>query len=210
MTQIIEALNWRYAVKKYDTSKKISESDLATLIEAISLSPSSMGLQPYKILNIVDPEMRLKLQEKSFGQSQVVDASNFIVFAAFTEMDEEYVDSYVAETASQRNSTVEDLKSYKDFLWGSASKIPTEKMPIWSSKQAYLALGNLLHSAASMKIDASPMEGFDPAGYDEVLGLKEKGLTAAVICALGYRHEDDKHQHAVKVRKTLKDLVETI
>lgn len=211
MHEIIKDLNWRYAIKKYDSSKKIQAEDIEILKEAVSLSPSSLGLQPYKILIIENKGLREKLKEKSQGQAQITDASHLFVFCSLSQISEIYVDSYIKQVAKRRNSIPSDLKLYRDSLWNSVSKMKLEKeSTYWAAKQAYLGLGNLLHTAARLQIDATPMEGFDPAGYDDILNLSEKGLTASVLCALGYRSEDDKYQHLIKVRKEKKYLFEIL
>ena len=209
MNQIIKDLNWRYAVKKYDSSKKIEEQDLAILKETISLSPSSMGLQAYKVLVIENPEIRAKLQEKSFGQTQITDASHLFVFCGFTEITEDYIKLMVEKTAETRNQALSDLEGFKKFL-ASKMTMHSDKLEIWTAKQTYIALGHLMQTAAQLRIDSTPMEGFDPHGYDEVLNLSEKGLKANLVCTLGFRAEEDKYQHLQKVRKNHSDLFEII
>lgn len=210
MSQVIADLKWRYATKKYDASKKVSDSDFATLLEGLQLSASSYGLQPYKFINVVDPEVRAKLQPASWGQTQIVDASHLIVFAADTDVTAENIDALLELTASTRGIPVDALSGYGDFMKSAIGAMPTEIKPTWNSKQTYIALGNLMNLAASMKIDTTPIEGFDAKQYDEILGLAEKGLTSAVVCAIGYRSEEDETAAAAKVRKPLSDLVITV
>lgn len=210
MKTIIDNLNWRYATKKFDSSKKVSQENLDILQEVLRLTPSSYGLQPYKFLFIENKEIREKLKEKSWGQPQVTDASHLLVLCSYIDMKEEHIDAHVVNTANTRGMDVEALKGYSDFMKNTIGQLDVEKKQIWNSKQAYIALGQLLHACAELKIDATPMEGFDPAGYDEVLGLKEKNLHASLVCPIGYRSEEDANQHFKKVRKSKEDLIEFI
>lgn len=206
MSTILEPRNWRYATKKFDTDKKVSEEDLQTLLGAILLSPSSYGLQPYHVLVISDPETREQLKKASWGQSQITDASHILVFTNFTDFGEELVDSYLENASETRNIPLDGLKDYGNMMKSSLMNLPTEIKGGWAARQAYLALGNALQAAAELKLDACPMEGFDPAGYNEILGLNDKNLNAAVVMALGYRSEEDQTQHYAKVRKSKEEL----
>jgi len=206
----IENLNWRYATKKFDSKKEITEDDLNTLLESIQLSASSYGLQPYEIKIIKDQETREKLKAAAWNQTQVTDASYLLVFANLTHVNEAYVDTYLDNVAKTRNMTREDLKGMEDMIKSTTLELPADAQNTWAAKQAYIALGNLLSAAASQKIDACPMEGFDAAKFDEILGLKAKNLTTAVIAPIGYRSDDDQYQHLAKVRKSKSDLIEII
>ena len=197
---------WRYATKKFNADKKISDQDLETLKEAIRLSASSYGLQPYKILLIENPELRAKLQPASWGQSQIVDASHVIVFANMLNFGEEEIESYLRNLAETRRINIENIKPYGDFMKLKIIELPEETRNNWTSKQTYLALANLLNAAAELKIDVTPMEGFDPKAVNEILGLTEMGLNASLIATVGYRHADDATQHYAKVRKSEKEL----
>lgn len=210
MTNYIENLNWRYATKKFDASKKVSEENLNSLIEAVILSASSYGLQPYKIIVVTNPEIREKLKPAAWGQAQITDASHLIILANQTTFGEELVDNYITNVSTTRNIPTEGLKGYADFMKNSLTGLPDEKKAIWSAKQAYIVLGNLLSAAADLKIDACPMEGFDAAQFDEILGLKEKGLTAAVLAPIGYRSTEDETQHHKKVRKSKENIIITL
>ena len=206
----IENQNWRYATKKFDATKKISVTDLEFLKEAIRLSASSYGLQLYKIFIIENPAIRATLQPASWGQSQIVDASHLFVFAHTLDVQEAHIDDYLANIAQTRNISLEAVKGYGDFMKSNLVGLPLEKKAIWTSKQTYLALGNLLNAAAELKIDVTPIEGFLPDQYNEILGLTAKGYEASVVAALGYRHEDDATQHLAKVRKSTAELFEII
>lgn len=199
---MIEQLKWRYAVKKYDPPKKISAEQIALLQEAIRLSPSSHGLQPYKVLFISDPLIREQLRAVSFNQAQITDAAQLVVFAIETSID---VDRYFDHVCQVRNVLLEgNLLHHKNNVAASLQMMTLEEQQHWATNQAYIALGNLLFAAAQSGIDANPMEGFAAAKYDEVLGLK--GLHAVVIAGIGYRHEQDHFQRFIKVRKPVEEL----
>lgn len=210
MSTYIDDLNWRYATKKFDNTKDISAEDLDTLIEAIQLTASSYGLQPYEVIVVKEASLREELKAASWNQTQITDASEIIVLANKTHISSSYVDSYLQDIAQTRDLNIEDLQGLKGMLESTILKLKPEDQSIWAAKQAYIALGNLLSAAAHLKIDACPMEGFDAAKYDELLKLKEKGLTTAVIATVGYRSEDDQMQFAAKVRKSKKDLINVI
>jgi nitroreductase len=199
--QLLEQLNWRYATKQFDPNRKISAADWTTLEEALTLSPSSGGLQPWKFIVVTDPAMRAKLAPASYGQPQITAASHLVVFAARTNFSEADVDAHIRHTASVRGAPVEALAPFREMLVGGIVKANDEPARnAWARNQTYIALGNLLTSAALLGIDACPMEGFDRAQYDEILGLKAKGYASAVIATLGYRSPADKYAEAPKVR----------
>ena len=206
MSSIIESLKWRYATKKFDATKKISKENLETLLEGVQLSASSYGLQPYQIFVIEDSEIREKLKSAAWNQTQLTDASQVVVFANHKRLDEAYVDNYIKNIAETRDMKVEDLQGMADMIKNSTLQMPAEMQNEWAQKQCYLALGFLLNTAAELKIDVCPMEGFSAEEFDNILGLQEKGLHTAVIACIGYRSEEDKYQHAAKVRKSTEDL----
>ncbi|WP_035673216.1 NAD(P)H-dependent oxidoreductase [Flavobacterium sp. 83] len=210
MNTFLENQNWRYATKKFDASKKITTEDLNTLKEAIRLSSSSYGLQPYKVIIVENPELRAKIQPAAWGQAQIVDASHLIIFANETNVNDTTIDSYLKNISETRNTPIEALSGYGDFMKSKISTLPEDVKNIWTAKQTYLALGNLLNAAAELKIDATPMEGFVPAQVNEILGLDKLGLNATLIATLGYRHDDDTTQHYTKVRKSNEDLFITL
>ncbi|WP_298121380.1 NAD(P)H-dependent oxidoreductase [Flavobacterium sp.] len=210
MTQFIKDANWRYATKKFDATKKISAEDFASLKEAIRLSASSYGLQPYKILIVENPEVRAQLQPASWGQSQIVDASHLLVFANITNFGETEIDATINNMATTRNIPAEALQGYGDFMKSKLVGLSEDVKNTWTSKQTYLALGNLLNAAAELKIDVTPMEGFEPEKYNEILGLDKLGLNASLVATIGYRHEEDATQHYAKVRKSNEELFVTI
>ena len=210
MPNFIENQKWRYATKKFDASKKVSASDLETLKEAIQLSTSSYGLQLYKVFIIENPEVRAQLQPASWGQSQIIEASHLFVFANIVDVQDQHIDAYVQNFANTRALTVEDLKGYSDFMKSKIVPLPVEQKAVWTSKQTYLALGNLINASAELKIDVTPMEGFDAEKYNDILGLTQLGLNASLVAPAGYRHEDDSTQHSQKVRKPIEELFEII
>ncbi len=206
MSNFITNANWRYATKKFDTTKKVSKEDLETLKEAIRLSASSFGLQPYRVLIIDNPELRAKLQPAAWGQSQIVDASQLIVFANITNFGETEIDVSIANTTKTRGLPADALKGYGDFMKSKIIALPEDDRNTWASKQTYLALGNLMNAASELKIDVTPMEGFEPAQVNEILGLGKLGLNATLLATIGYRHEEDATQHYAKVRKSNEEL----
>ncbi|TRO65537.1 NAD(P)H-dependent oxidoreductase [Christiangramia sabulilitoris] len=206
----IEDLNWRYATKKFDKNKELNQDDLNVLLESIQLSASSYGLQPYEIIVIRDMETREKLKAAAWNQTQITDAPYLIVFSNLKSVSEAYVDSYLDNIAETRNLSREALKGMEDMIKGTTLQLSADAQNTWAAKQAYIALGNLLSAAASLKVDTCPMEGFDAAKFDEILGLADKNLTTAVIAPVGYRSEEDSYQHLTKVRKSKKDLIEII
>lgn len=206
MEKYLDALNWRYATKIFNSSKKVSAEDLEKLMAGIQLSASSYGLQPYEVFIIEDTQVREKLKSVAWNQSQITDASHLIVFASYTEISEEHVEAYLKIISETRNVPIEDLSGFRTMLHNTILKLNSKDQAIWTAKQAYIALGNLLSAAANMKIDTCPMEGFNAEEFDKLLGLKSKGLTTTVIAPIGYRSEQDKTQFAPKVRKSKKQL----
>jgi hypothetical protein len=206
MSNFIKDANWRYATKKFDTTKKVSTEDLETLKEAIRLSASSYGLQPYKVFIIENPELRAKIQPVAWGQTQIVDASQLIVFANMTNFSDTDIDASLSLTAETRGLPADALKGYGDFMKSKIDALSEDVRNTWTSKQTYLALGNLLNAAAELRIDVTPIEGFEPDKVNEILGLKQLGLNASVLATIGYRHKDDATQNYVKVRKSNEEL----
>lgn len=198
---LIGQLNWRYATKQFDPQRKISGEHWETLEEALVLSPSSFGLQPWKFIVVKDPAVREKLVGASHGQRQVADASHLVVFAIKKNLSEQDVDNYVKRIAEVRGVPRESLAGFRDVMVGYLIKgLDEAKRENWEAKQIYIALGNFLTSAALLEIDACPMEGIDPAKYDEILGLDKKGLHAVVVATAGYRAATDGYSKAKKVR----------
>lgn len=210
MSNYLDSLNWRYATKKFDPSRKLSDKDLEFLKESMRLSASSYGLQPYEILIVQDPEIRAKLKPASWDQTQITDAAYVVVIANKTTFGDELVDDYIDNLVETRGISHEDVKGYSDFMKQTLGGFPDEIKSQWTAKQSYIVLANLLSAAAELRVDACPMEGFDPAQYNEILGLNEQNLNAAVVATIGYRSDEDATQHYAKVRKPANELFKTI
>jgi len=209
--QLLDALNWRYATKSFDASKKIPETTWQTLEETLVLSASSFGLQPYRFLVVKDQAVRAKLKPHSWNQTQVVDASHYLVFAVRTAMTEAEIDGFLDRVVEVRRIPRESLEGYRGMMYGSLLSPGAEgRIPHWAALQAYIALGNLMTSASLLGVDTCAIEGFVPAEYDAILGLKEQGLAAVVCCALGYRSAEDKYAGLAKVRFRKGDLIKEL
>ena len=209
MNQIIEDLKWRYACKKFNNDKKISEADFTDLLESLRLTASSYGLQPWKFVVVENKDLREQLVAASYHQTQVKDASHLIVMCKLSDYNEEFVQSFIEDTAKTREQSLESLEKFKDMLLKVVQK-PKEQVDIWAKKQIYIALGNFLTVCAAMKIDCCPMEGFQSKKYNEILGLDKLGLSSVLVCPVGYRADDDKYADSPKVRFPLSDLVISI
>lgn len=205
---IIHSLNWRYATKRYDTEKKIPSETIELLKEALRLTPTSYGLQPLKFLFIENPLIRKQLIDFSYNQQSIVEASHLIVIASLRDIQSQEIDQYMKNTAVIRELSIEQLSGYSDFLKRIMNTKTTEQKTVWAQKQAYITLGVLIEACAHLRIDATPIEGFDVSGYDDILRLEEKGLTATLVIPLGYRHTEDATQHWKKVRKSEQELFE--
>jgi nitroreductase len=198
--QLLEQLNWRYATKEFDTNRKISAADWATLETVLQLTPSSGGLQPWKFIVVTDPAVRAKLVPASYGQEKVSTASHLIVFASKNNFSEADVDAHLQNVAKTQGVPVESLAQFRGMLVGLVKSMDEAARNVFAQNQVFIALGNFLTSAALLGIDACPMGGFDHAQYDEILGLKAKGYSSAVIATAGYRSAADKYASAPKVR----------
>ncbi|MBE0391583.1 NAD(P)H-dependent oxidoreductase [Flavobacterium sp. PL002] len=210
MSTLLDKQNWRYATKKYDSTKKISTADLNFLKEAVRLSASSYGLQLYKVLIIESDDVKAKLIAAAYGQTQITDASHIFVFANQTNVGDVEIESYIKNISETRGIPTDALAGFSDLMKGAVSGMTEEFKNIWTTKQTYLALGNLLNAAAELHIDATPMEGFNASQFNEILGLDKLNLNAAVIAPVGYRHNEDDTQHYKKVRKSNEDLFITL
>lgn len=203
---LIEKLQWRAAVKKFDSTKKLSAAQLDGLLSAIQLAPSALGLQSYKVIVVEDAATRQALREAGYNQPQITAASQLLVFASITDINEDFGKKYIDLVAETRGVDRKHLAGYEQMVLGNINSQTEEQRLVSSHKQAYIALGVLVAAAAEMGIDAGPMEGFNAAKFDEILGLKEKGLTAIVIAALGFRAEDDEYSKMIKVRRSKEEL----
>lgn len=198
-------MQWRYAAKRYDKSKKLTNEQVNAVLDAINHAPTAFGLQPYQVVRVKSEELREKLAPASFNQPQITEASDLLVFIVPKKIDAEFVDTFMNRVSEVRNVEKEALSGYGNHITGALSNLNEEQTIGWNAKQAYIGLGFGLAEAAIQQIDSTPMEGFNPQAVNEVLGLTD--TTAVVMLALGYRSEEDATQHQKKVRKELTDFV---
>lgn len=204
---IIESLNWRYATKKFNTNKLVSNEKLAILKEAFTLTATSYGLQPLKMLVISNKEIQSKLVEYSYNQVQVAQASHVLVLCTENTIDESFIRACFENEKSIRGTADDVLEGFRSYLINDFANKSDDEIKLWATKQAYIALGNLLTVCAVEKIDACPMEGFVPDKYDEILSLKLKGLSSVLVLPIGYRADDDMFSTLKKVRKPITNNV---
>ena len=203
---VLRQLQWRHATKKFDATKTIPADDWTTLEQTLILTPSSYGLQPWKFVVITDPATKARLLPLSWGQRQVVDASHVVVFAIRQNLSETDIDKYLVRIVEVRGGTVEALAGFRRMMVGGLLDGAMD-LNHWASLQAYIALGQFMTTAAMLGIDTCPMEGIEPAKYDEVLGLNELGYGTVVACVAGYRASDDKYASIAKVRFKAEDVL---
>lgn len=207
MKNSIKNLEWRYAVKKFDAKRLLPSNKLEKLKQAFNLTATSYGLQPIKMVIVQNKELQDELVASSMGQQQVAQASHLLVLCIERDIDADYIAGYFEKVKRIRGTSEEILAPFKESLMTSFSKKETEEVQAWSTNQAYLAMGNLLTVCAMEKIDSCPMEGFSPEGYNQLLQLKERGLTAVLVLPVGYRAEDDVFSTFKKVRRSLEDSI---
>lgn len=198
--KLLAGLRWRYATKSFDTTRKIPAETWDAIEESLVLTPSSFGLQPWKFLVIQDPGVRSNLLAESWRQSQVTDASHFVVLAARTDLTSQDVEEWIARMSEVQGAPAEALAPLKGMIEGFAQSMSHEARHAWNIRQCYIALGQLMATAAVLDIDSCPMEGLSTTGYDHVLGLEGTGYATVVACALGYRSADDKYAVVPKAR----------
>ncbi len=208
--KILEQLNWRYAVKSFDSTKKVSDEDWNTLEQSLILAPSSFGLQPYKFVVVTDKAKRAELTSAAYGQTQIADCSHLVVVAYKKVLTDADVEHFVERNMEIRHQPHEALADYENTIKGSANKAVVEgTIETWNSRQAYIALGFLLETAALLGIDACLMEGFNPAEFNRILGLED--YSAVALCAVGYRNaKEDWLANLPKVRFPKEELIERI
>lgn len=202
-----EILNWRYSTKKFDNNKKLTNEQINKLMELTNLSASSYGLQPFKMVIISNQEIKKDLVAHSYGQTNIENSSHLIVFALRTDIDENFINSYINNISKERKINKESLEQFKNMLINSVVKKEKTELYEWASNQIYIALGTFLVACASEKIDACPIGGFIPEKYDEILELKKHNLKSVVVAAIGYRSDDDKYQNKEKVRSPLSEMI---
>jgi nitroreductase len=205
---VLNQLRWRYATKQFDPQRRISNEDWSTLEQSLVLTPSSFGLQPWQFIVVTDQQTKNKLRPASWNQSQIADASHVVVFAVKRELGVADAERYIARIAETRKVSPESLQSFKDVLLGFLSQ-PSDKFDLngWATRQVYIALGNFLNTAALIGVDTCPMEGIDPAKYDEILGLSARGYKTVVVAAAGYRAASDKYATLPKVRYNADEVI---
>ncbi len=203
----IQSLQWRYATKKFNPEKMLSDKQINVLKEAFNLTATSYGLQPVRLVIISDRELQRKLREYSWDQQQVEDASHLLVFCIENEIDASYISKYFSRVKHIRKTPDEILDPFKTYLLEDFGTKSGDSIRAWAKNQAYLTMGNLLTVCAFEKIDSCPMEGFDPDKYDEILALGEKGLTSVLVMPIGYRADDDIFSGFKKVRKSLNESI---
>jgi nitroreductase / dihydropteridine reductase len=206
---LINSLKWRYAAKKM-SGEKITDEQLNNILEATRLSASSFGLQPYTILVVSNEDLKKDLRTAAFDQSQVSDSSHLLVFTIWDSIQPEHVDQYMNDIATSRGTDISTLSGFRETLLGTVNRLGKEQQQVWATKQAYIALGTAIAAAAETGVDASPMEGFDPQQFDNILGLKEKNLKSVVILALGKRSVQDDFAKAPKVRRASEQLYQFV
>lgn len=205
----IESLKWRYATKKFDPAKNIEKKQLDVLAQAFNLTATSYGLQPCRLVVVIDQDIKDKMVAHSYGQLQVKDASAVLVLCT-TAVNESYIKDYFSLVKKQRNTPDEILKPFEDFLTDTFSKKELDEVEAWARNQAYLILGNLLTVCAQEQIDSCPMEGFVPEKIDELLGLSEVGLKSTLLLPVGHRATDDMMSQLKKVRRPQQEMVSYI
>lgn len=206
---ILKQLNWRYATKKFNPNKKISDKDWQTLEEVLRLAPSSYGLQPFQFIVVTNQEVRKKLTPASYGQPQIESCSHLVVVTHLKTVSENYVANYVHNISATRNVDEAALEGFKQTMIGDVVKGPrAAHIGAWASRQAYIAMGAFMTAASLLNIDVCPMEGFEPAKYAEILNTAD--YTPVALMAAGYRADDDAYQHAKKVRMEKKNLIRVV
>jgi len=200
---IINSLSWRYAVKRMN-GNKVSQDKLDTLLDAITLSASGFGLQPYQIFMVEDADLKAKIQPIAYGQPQIVESSHLLIFAAWNEVTEAQIDAYMNLIAETRGMSLSDLGDFKGAIAGSMKYKSKEQQAEWADRQVYLAMGTALAAAGELQLDTTPMEGFIPAKLDELLGLEAKGLHSVLMLAIGERDEATDYMVNVKKVRTPK------
>lgn len=205
---VIDALNWRYATRKFDPTRRISDPTWNALEQALVLAPSSIGLQPWKFYVVTDQAMKERLMPAAWHQVQVVECSHFVVFTVRKNLGAEHVDRHVVRMAEVRGQTVESLAKFRAMAVRNLDQARTEgRLDTWQTHQIYIALGQFMASAAVMGVDTCPMEGFEAAKFDAILGLDGTDLTSVVACAAGFRLADERYAQMKKVRFKAEDVV---
>lgn len=210
MEEYLENLRWRYATKKFDVTRRLSTEQVHFLKETARLSPSSLGIQPWKFYFVSDSKIREQLRPISDNQSQVIDASQLIIISSRIGLNEMDVDEYIQSIATIRNITIESLAQRRERLISFINSKTSNELDAWCAQQSYIALGFILSACAENKIDACPMEGFDAIKVSEFLGIKADGFMARAYCAVGFRSSEDTYASAKKVRFPIEKIIKNI
>lgn len=211
MTQVLDKLQWRYATKKYDPSKVVPDDKLEHILEAIRMAPTSSGLQPFEVFVVSNPAIREQIKEIGYKQPQITDCSHLLVFAAWDDITPARVNAAFELTSSVRGGAMPGWEDYRNMLLGINEARGKEGNFNAAARQAYIGLGVALVAAAFEEVDSTPMEGFDPAALDLILGLGERHLRSVAIMALGYRQADqDWLVNLKKVRRARTEFITEI
>lgn len=209
-TSVLNALQWRYATKQFDSARKIDAETWNAIEESLILTPSSFGLQPWKFIVVADPAIRSELRAASWNQPQVTDASHLVVLTTRTDLTQNDIDAWINRMAEVQGCPAENFAPLAGMISGFSSSMSSDARRAWNSRQVYIALGQLMTTAAMLNIDTCPLEGIDPAAYDRALGLENSGYATVVACALGYRDTTDKYASTLKARFDRSRVIEHI
>jgi nitroreductase len=208
MTDLLKDLQWRYAAKKMDATKPVSQEKVDYILESIRLSASSSGLQPYEVFVVTNPEIRKQIVPHAWNQAQITDGSHLLVFAAWDNYTPERINNMFDLVNEKRGGTNEGWENYRQMLLNTYPQRDPQTNFEHAARQAYIGLGTALVAAAEQKVDSTPMEGFVPDEVDAILGLKEKGLKSVILLPLGYREaEGDWLVNLEKVRRSTEDFI---
>lgn len=207
---IIDDLNWRYATKKYNPAKIISDKDLEVVLESLRLVPSSYGMQPLIYLLIKDKKLREQLKPLAYNQSQITDASHLIVLCSFRKITPTVIKNHLELMSEVRNEPLTNYEKFGENIQKTFANLSETATSEWTIRQAYIALGQIMHTCANLRIDATPMEGFDKTAFDKLLDLETQNLQSVLVCPIGYRADDDFLQQLKKVRKPLNEVIRVL
>jgi len=209
-TPVLNALQRRYATKQFDANRKIDAETWNAIEQSLILTPSSFGLQPWKFLVVKNPAVRSELRTASWNQPQVTDASHLVVLTTRTDLTQNDIDAWINRMAEVQGCPTENFASLADMISGFSSSMTPDGRRAWNSRQVYIALGQLMTTAAMLGIDSCPLEGIDPTAYDRTLGLEGSDYATVVACALGYRDPSDKYASTPKARFERSRVIEHI
>lgn len=207
---IIDDLNWRYATKKYNPAKIIADKDLEVVLESLRLVPSSYGMQPLSYLLINDKNLREQLKPLAYNQSQITDASHLIVLCSFRKITPTVIKNHLELMSEVRNEPLSNYEKFGENIQKTFANLSETATSEWTIRQAYIALGQIMHTCANLRIDATPMEGFDKTAFDKLLDLETQNLQSVLLCPIGYRADNDFLQQLKKVRKPINEVIKVL